>query len=81
MYDDNSPQMNVPEIPIADDPHGVLNQIAEVDREIMNLRKRREKLLGAYEGHMKGIQDHWNKVMNVTEEAPMEFAPTIRGRY
>lgn len=75
MYDDNSPQMNrEPEIAISDDPHGVLHQIADVDREILNLRKMREKLLVAYQAHMKGIEEHWNSVMS-GPEPPIEEVP------
>lgn len=80
MYDDNSPQMNraEAEIAISDDPHGVLRQIADIDREILKLRKMREKLLVAYQDHMRGIEEHWNSVMNGPEESPIaEEVPTL----
>lgn len=79
-YDDKSPSMNIDSHP---DPHGVLQNIAQIDSEIMTLRKVKEQLLNTYHTMMTSYEKHYHEVMDgpsevaVTEEEMM----TTRGRY
>lgn len=60
----------VADMPLGQDVHQTINEIAEIDAKILRLRKEKEIRVARINKAMDEVQKHFNDVVNVPTEAP-----------
>lgn len=60
----------VAEMPLGQDVHQTINEIAEIDAKILRLRKEKEIRVARINKAMDEVQKHFNDVVNVPVQAP-----------